>query len=222
MTPIILLGPGGNYADIIDTLEDINAAEGPRYEILGFLDNREDLRGQMINGLPVLGRFSEAARFEGALFSTWIGGVATYLRRPSVLAELGVPPERFVTLVHPTSYVSRRARLGHGVVVYQNCTIANNVTLGDHVLVLPNSVISHDDVLGPYTVVTGSVAISGNVTIGRNCYLGSNSSIHHGITIGEGSLIGMGSVVLRDVPPYHVMVGNPARVLRTVQPPERS
>ena len=32
MTSIILLGPGGNYADIIDTIEDINAAEGPRYE----------------------------------------------------------------------------------------------------------------------------------------------------------------------------------------------
>jgi sugar O-acyltransferase (sialic acid O-acetyltransferase NeuD family) len=216
MTPIILLGPGGNYADIIDTIEDINAAEGPRYEILGFLDNREELRGQTVNGLPVLGRFSEAARFEGALFSTWIGGVTSYLRRPRVLAELGVPPERFVTLVHPTSYVSRRARLGHGVVVYQNCTIANNVTLGDHVLVLPNTVISHDDLLGDYTVVTGSVAIAGNVTVGRNCYLGSNSSIHHAVTIGEGSLIGMGSVVLRDVPPYHVMVGNPARVLRTV------
>ena len=98
-----------------------------------------------------------------------------------------MPPERFVTLVHPTSYVSRRARLGHGVVVYQNCTISNNVSLGDHVLVLPNTVISHDDVLGDYTVVTGSV-IAGNVTVGRSCYLGSNSSIHHAVTIGEGSL----------------------------------
>src|SRR5438067_7473877 len=214
MQPIILLGYAGNYTDIIDTIEDINAAEGARYDLLGFLDNREEMQGRLFHDRPVLGRFEDAHRFPEALFSTWIGGTSTHLQRPQVIARLGLPPERFVTLVHPTSYVSRRAQLGHGVIIYQNCTICNSVVLGDHVLVLPNSVISHDDTIGDYTLVTGGVAISGNVTVGRSCYLGTNCSIHHGVTIGDGSLIGMGSVVLHDVPPYHVVVGNPARVLR--------
>src|SRR2546423_1770773 len=123
MQPLILLGHGGNYADIVDTIEDINAAAAtPRYELLGFLDNREEAQGRSFHGLPVLGRYADARNFEEALFSSWIGSTGTYLRRPQVIAGLGLPPERFVTLVHPTSYVSRRSRLGHGVVIYQNCT----------------------------------------------------------------------------------------------------
>ena len=219
MTPIILLGHAGNYADVVDTIEDINEAEGRRYDLIGFLDNREEMQGRSFHGRPVLGRFPDARRFPDALFSTWIGGTKTYLDRPRVIGELGTPPERFVTLVHPTAYVSRRASLGRGVVVFQNCTLSNNVVLGDHVLVLPNTVLSHDDIVGDYTIITGGVAISGNVNIGRSCYLGTRCAIHQSIRVGDGSLIGMGSVVRHDVPPYHVVVGNPARVLREAPHP---
>src|SRR5687767_3746349 len=114
MVRLILLGHGGNFADIVDTIEDLNDAGGPRYELLGFLENREELQGRSFHGYPVLGRYTDAPRFADALFSTWIGGTGTYLQRPRVIAELGLPPERFATIVHPTSYVSRRARLGHG------------------------------------------------------------------------------------------------------------
>ena len=218
--PVILLGHAGNYADIVDLIEDLRDAGDRRYEVLGFLDNREEMQGRSFHGYPVLGRYADAGRFPEALFSTWIGGTKTYLDRPRVIGELRVPAERFVTLVHSTSYVSRRARLGRGVVVYQNCTLSNNVVLGDHALALPNVVLSHDDEIGDYAVITGGVAISGGVRVGRSCYLGTNCSIHQGLTIGEGSLIGMGSVVRHDVPPFSVVVGNPARILRQVGEPE--
>jgi acetyltransferase-like isoleucine patch superfamily enzyme len=54
------------------------------------------------------------------------------------------------------------------------------------------------------------------VHIGRGAYLGVNAIILPGVTIGEGSIIGAGSVVTKDVPPYSVAVGNPARVIRSV------
>jgi sugar O-acyltransferase (sialic acid O-acetyltransferase NeuD family) len=212
--PVILLGHAGNYTDIVDLIEDLRDAGDARYAIQGFLDNREEMQGRSFHGYPVLGRHADAGRFPDALFSTWIGGTRTYLDRPRVVADLGLPPERFATLVHPTSYVSRRARLGHGVIVYQNCTLSNNVVLGDHVLVLPNTVLSHDDEIGDYTIITGGVAISGSVKVGRSCYIGTNCAIHQSVTVGEGSLVGMGSVVRHDVPQGSVVVGNPARILR--------
>ena len=128
MIPVILLGHGGNYADIVDTIEDLNETEGPRYELLGFLDNRDQMQDQCFHCYPVLGRYADASRISTALFSTWIGGVGTYLRRPGVLAGLEVPLERFVTLVHPSAYVSRRAQLGRGVIVFPHCTIAAGAT----------------------------------------------------------------------------------------------
>lgn len=236
--PLILLGHAGNYADLVDTVEDLNDGcdqrgaggesnaapasgdRGPPYRLLGFLDDRDELQGRVVHGYPVLGRYVDAHRFPEALLSTWIGSVGTCLRRPAVIAALGLPRERFVTIVHPTAYVSRRARLGYGVVVLQHCTVAAQAVLGDHVVVLPNSVISHDDTIGDYTVITGGVAIAGHVTTGTRCYLGTNSSIHQGVTIGEGSLVGMGSVVRHDVLSFQVVAGNPARVLRQVTRPE--
>jgi sugar O-acyltransferase (sialic acid O-acetyltransferase NeuD family) len=221
--PIVLLGPGGNVIDMVDMIEEINQ-QGEQYELLGFLDNRPSTTGRVIEGYPVLGPYAAAAglaaQFPDAVFSTWLGGINSHLQRPAMVSALGIPPERFVTLVHPSSYVSRRARLGRGVIVFQNCSITNNVTLGDHVVVLPQSVISHDDVIGEYTVVTGAVAIAGNVTVGPCCYLGTNCAIHPGLEIGEGSIVGMGSVVVRNVAPFQVVAGNPARKLRDVVRPD--
>ena len=56
--------------------------------------------------------------------------------------------------------------------------------------------------------------MGGNVNIGSLCYLGSGAIIRNGINIGENSIIGMGSVVLKDVEPSSVIVGNPARLVR--------
>lgn len=52
------------------------------------------------------------------------------------------------------------------------------------------------------------------VTIGDKAWIGTNAIILKGVTIGEGAIVGAGSVVTRDVPPWTVAAGNPARVIR--------
>jgi acetyltransferase-like isoleucine patch superfamily enzyme len=56
----------------------------------------------------------------------------------------------------------------------------------------------------------------GKVHIGKGVSLGVNVIVLPGVTIGEGSIIGAGSVVVKDIPPYSIAVGNPARVLKTI------
>lgn len=59
------------------------------------------------------------------------------------------------------------------------------------------------------------------VRICRNAWIGHNVFILKGVTIGEGAVISVNSVVLTDIPPYSVAVGNPARVIaKNVQRPE--
>jgi acetyltransferase-like isoleucine patch superfamily enzyme len=50
--------------------------------------------------------------------------------------------------------------------------------------------------------------------ISRGASIGSNATILAGVTVGEGAIVGAGSVVTKDVPPFTIVAGNPARVLR--------
>ncbi len=52
------------------------------------------------------------------------------------------------------------------------------------------------------------------VTIGNDVWIGDNVLIKNGITIGDGAIIGMGAVVTKDVPPYAIVAGVPAKILR--------
>jgi len=56
----------------------------------------------------------------------------------------------------------------------------------------------------------------GRVHIGKGVLIGVNCVILPGVTIGEGSIIGAGTVVTRDIPPYSIAAGNPAKVIRTI------
>src|SRR5438874_2000163 len=56
------------------------------------------------------------------------------------------------------------------------------------------------------------------VRIERNVWIGFDSCVLPGVTIGQGSVVGARSVVAEDVPPYAVVAGNPARVIRLLEP----
>ena len=71
--------------------------------------------------------------------------------------------------------------------------------------------------LWPGAAATGAAyqASRGDVSIGSDVWLGSGAMILSGVTVGHGAVVGAHAVVARDVPPYAVVGGNPARVLRT-------
>lgn len=54
----------------------------------------------------------------------------------------------------------------------------------------------------------------GNVVIGNDVWIGQSATILSGVTIGDGAVIGALSVVAKDIPPYAIAAGNPARVIR--------
>ncbi|GAN82700.1 sugar O-acetyltransferase [Novacetimonas hansenii] len=59
------------------------------------------------------------------------------------------------------------------------------------------------------------------VTIEDSVWIGAGAQIMPGVTIGRGSVIGAGAIVNRDIPPFSVAVGNPARILRTITEKDR-
>lgn len=84
-------------------------------------------------------------------------------------------------------------------------------------------------VISPYSQIGQNVNIQHSVTIGikygcrkaakieDNVVIGAKATIIGPITIGRNSIIGAGSVVVKDVPPYTIVAGNPAKVIKTLQ-----
>lgn len=58
------------------------------------------------------------------------------------------------------------------------------------------------------------------IIIGNDCWIGNGAKILQGVTIGDGAIIGAGAIVTKDIPPYAVAVGNPAKVVKYRFPEE--
>lgn len=124
------------------------------------------------------------------------------------------------------THICAGARIGQGCSFGQNVYLGNDVVIGDNVKVQNNvsiydAVTLEDDVFcGPSMVFTNVYnprsainrkAEYRRTLVRRGATLGANCTIVCGITIGEQAFIGAGAVVNRDVLPYALMVGVPAR-----------
>ena len=217
MKDLIILGTGGNCLDILDAVLQINeSSAAPIYRLRGFLDDNRLSGENQFHGYPVLGPLTQATKHSDCFFVNGIGSFRNYWRKPAILATTSLGLDRFETIIHPKASVSRFASLGAGTVVLQNATVNVRARIGNHVIILPNAVISHDVTIGDYSCIASAACIAGNVEIGECCYLGANCSVANNLLLGQGSLVGMGAVVLENVPSATVVVGNPARAIRSI------
>lgn len=93
------------------------------------------------------------------------------------------------------------------------------ITIGDRVMMGPNcSFYSGRHPTDPRVRNgTNGPEDGAPITIGDDCWLGGNVTVLPGVTIGRGCTIGAGSVVTKDIPPFMIAAGNPARVLKPVR-----
>lgn len=107
-------------------------------------------------------------------------------------------------------------KLGEGTYVNFNCNFVDDttITVGNRVMFGPAVTIA--TVGHPIHPALREYMYAKPVVIGDNCWIGAGATICPGVTIGENSVIGAGSVVTKDIPANSVAVGNPCRVLRTI------
>lgn len=90
-------------------------------------------------------------------------------------------------------------------------TIEDDVKIDDLVQ------IGHNSSVGRFSQITAGVVICGRARVGSGVWVAPNSTINNAVHVGDGAYVGLGSVVLKDVDPGTVVVGNPARFLKMRQ-----
>ena len=108
------------------------------------------------------------------------------------------------------TFVETGAVIGDGVTVKNGVQVWAGVTLEDDVFVGPNATFTND-VMPRAAVKRPQEAWLAPTVVRRGASIGANATIVCGTTVGEGAFVGAGAVVVGDVPPHTVVVGNPAR-----------
>ena len=153
MQDLLILGAGVHAAEMVEIVARINQLR-PTWRLLGLVSHNGKRVGEELNGQRVLARekLSEFPQAQLASAFEW--------PKPFTL-----PRARLITLIDPSTFVSRTAKLGVGCVFYPHCYIGLNARIGDGVFALSGVTINHDNVLEDYVTLTSKATLAGEVYV---------------------------------------------------------
>jgi serine acetyltransferase len=122
--------------------------------------------------------------------------------------------------VHSTFYAAKSARVSSDLVAHEysfvniDCMVGPRVTLGRYAMLAPEVVIvggdHRVDVPGTPIIFSGRPELAKTV-VGADAWIGFRAIVMAGVSIGRGAIVAAGAVVTKDVPPYEIHAGVPAR-----------
>lgn len=113
--------------------------------------------------------------------------------------------------------IGKRVKVSSHTFICEGVTVEDNVFIGHGVMFINDKYPRATTEDGAPQTEQDWVCIP--TTIRQGASIGSNATILCGVTVGEGAVIGAGSVVTKDIPPWTVAAGVPARVLRNIPRP---
>jgi UDP-perosamine 4-acetyltransferase len=207
----VILGAGGHGRVLLDCLQ----TSGTDFNYV-FLDQDRGLWGQEMLGVPVLGddtRLPEVIERGARFFLVGLGSTGDNGPRQR-LFELGLSNRlEPLTAMHPSAICSPRAKIGAGVQMLAGSIINAGARLGDNVIINSGAIVEHDCTVEDHVHIATGARLASTVHVSAGAHVGIGAVIRQSIHIGEGAIVGAGAVVVKDVPPYTIVIGVPARPL---------
>lgn len=206
--PIVIVGAGENA----DIAHEYFTHDSPR-EVVAFAVERAYLDATTHNGLPVVAFEDLEQHHPPSEVDTFVAISSTQLNRVRRRLFESVKARGYTC----ASYVSSRAFVWHNVTVGENAfifednVIQHRCEVGDDVVLWSGNHIGHRTRIANHAFISSHVVVSGYCSIGAHTFMGVNSCVGDGVTIGEDCVVGAGAVVVKDLAPRGVYVGNPAK-----------
>lgn len=206
------MAPGGMGRETAWLVERINEKKAT-WNLLGFVDDNESIRGTKINGYPVLGGCACLTEYADAYLVCAVG--ASKIRK-KIIDKINSLLERpqYAILIDPAVEMSKLVSVGEGTIICARSVVTVNVAVGCHVLINTACTIGHDAVLHDFVTFYPGVNISGNTEMMECVELGTGTQVIQGKTIGESAIVGASAVVIKDIPAKCTAVGCPAKPIK--------
>lgn len=210
MKKLAIFGTGGFAKELLDLAIDQGYCE------VVFLAQSAG-ESQKLLGFPVISE----AKYLNLIDFDFVIGVADPKVRKKIYEQY--PDLSYPNLVHSQSSlgygIRDELRASKGIVIAAGARITNSCVLSDFVIVSFNCTVGHDCILDSYVSVMPGANLSGCVHLKQGVYVGTNATILPGNLnqfklIDEYSVIGAGAVVVKNILPYTINIGTPAKELK--------
>lgn len=206
---IYILGVGHNTIVYIDLVESCG------YKVAGLYNYNDDRIGESIHGVPILDSNTNLFKKDSLNKMNFAISVGNNKIRVALAEQIRSLGGNIPTLIHPTAVVSKYASLAEGVVIHANSVVQADVIVGHDSVISYNVSVSHTSKIGVACYLAFNSTIGAYVEIHNYVFVGQSAVIVSGKLdyIGDNSIIGAGSVVIQNVEPNTIVIGNPAKVL---------
>jgi sugar O-acyltransferase (sialic acid O-acetyltransferase NeuD family) len=217
--PIVFMGGSTSFREIQPIIQDLSAAGQP-LDVVAILDDEPSLHGQEIYGVKVAGPLEAVHEYGDAGVVFGIGSTRTRLLRHKIISRLGIPEDRFISVIHPQARIYPDVSIGAGSIVHPGVIINADCVLEPFSIVTFNTIVAPGCVIEKYAMVATMVLLLSGARIGRAAFIGARSCISERVHVGDGAFIGLASIITRNIPRGAHVIGNPPRVLYHVPIPD--
>jgi acetyltransferase EpsM len=214
---VMIFGGKGGGTLAAQTVQALDRAYGS-HRFVGYLNDRLD-RGTVLFGGTVGARFDDWSRFDDDVrFAAPLHKAGAMELNARRIAGLGIPEARWAALVDPRAITAEGVRIGPGSVVSANGQIGPNSVVGAHCFVRPGAIISHDVTISDFVYLGQTSVVCGYSSIETGAHIAPGAIIRDSVEVGRFALVTLGSVVTKNVPPFAIVRGNPARITGYINP----
>lgn len=202
-----------------ETIRMINAVAkaSANFNVVGFIDNDVNKIGTSFYGIPVISG-SENINKELLIDCFFVNLITRNTStRYSVSKQIAGQGGKFVNFIHPSVNLEM-TKLGVGNYIQDGVVIQAGVEMGNNSSIHIGAMVGHETKIGNSSFIAHGCNLSGFTEISDGVFLGAGVTTIPRVSIGKWSVIGAGSVVTKDIPAYSVAVGNPAKVIRSIEP----
>ena len=211
--------------EIIRTISEAKKKTPVKVYLQGVLDKIDfsslDFYGSSISGIL----FCEHSEFENF-----------YNKNKSLITKYRTEIDRRNSAIPMANLTKYNCRIEPGAIV------RDMVEIGDHCVIMMGAVLNIGAEIGERTMIDMNVVVGGRAIVGKNCHIGAgtvlagvieppsadpviieddvligaNAVVLEGVKVGKGSVVAAGSIVVKNVDPYTVVAGVPAKLLKKV------